>query len=149
MPGNHDGLLCQDDSCLACLHMRRCAGADAWGATPHAAAAEARRRLVEGIDARWVHVLCDSFVDLRLRNGRLLRVVGSPWTSYDTLGKEHLSHSHHWRPQGGLLFGGASLELPVERTVDWGGWWHAHWARIGTLLEDGPHESSILVTHTP
>lgn len=147
--GNHDGLLCEDDGCLACLHLRRCAGADAWGSTPRAAAAETRRRLLSGVDMRRVHVLCDSFVDLRLRNGWLLRVVGSPWTSYDVLGKEHLSHSHHWRPQGGLLFGGASLQLPEQRTVDWGGWWEAHWARIGAMLEGGPHDASLLVTHTP
>ena len=149
MPGNHDGLLCVDDDCLACHHMRRCAGAAAWGATPQEAAAETRRRLVDGVDARYVHVLCDSCVDLPLRNGRLLRVVGSPWTSYDVHGKEHLSRSHHWRPQGGLLFGGANLGLPEQRTVDWGCWWRDHWARIGALLEDGPHHASILVTLTP
>ena len=49
MPGNHDGLLCADDDCLACHHMRRCAGAAAWGATPQEAAAETRRRLVDGV----------------------------------------------------------------------------------------------------
>ena len=74
---------------------------------------------------------------VRLACGEVVRVVGSPWTSYDTKGKEHLSVSHHWRPEGGGLFGGATLGLREER-LDCGAWWERHWARVGGLLDAYP-----------
>lgn len=175
--GNHDGLLCADDECLACLHLRRCVGADRWGAEPSASAAEAQRQLRAGLspsESARFHLLRDGFVDIRLRGrhaaggdsggddgGAIVRVVGSPWTSYDTLGKEHLSFSHHWRPERGLIFGGESLSLPQSR-LDCEAWWRRHWARVGVLLDvrgsggagaggggTSTPAATILVTHAP
>jgi hypothetical protein len=164
--GNHDGLLCQDDACLACALFRfrgaeghtcrRGAAYATSGATPSASFAYNLEALLCGVSGRErVHVLCDSAVDVTLEgSGEILRVVGSPWTSYDTSGREHASCCHHWRPQGGGLFGGSHLGLREEH-FDCREWWVDHWGRVGELLDaprtpsGEPIAGSILVTHTP
>ena len=90
-------------------------------------------------------------------------MVASPWTNYDTNGKEHLSCSHHWRPQGGGIYGGehltAGLHLATNLAsfaeqsaweLDCEAWWEQHWERIGAQLRSAPEGSvSLLVTHSP
>ena len=156
--GNHDGLLCADEQCLACLHLRRCEGVDRWGKEPATSAAEAERRLIDGLsqsESERFHLLRDGFVDIHLRGrhaagggdgggggggggggdgGVTVRVVGSPWTSYDTKGREHLSFSHQWRPERGLIFGGKSLSLPQDH-LDCEAWWRNHWASVRKMLD--------------
>ena len=97
--GNHDGLLCADDECLACHseHLQRCeAGTDAhkgWLTCPSDAARCARDRLLEGLSPDRARVLTDEAWDFLSSHGVPVRVVGSPWTSYDTRGVEHISRS--------------------------------------------------------
>lgn len=144
--GNHDGLLCADDKCLAC-RVRH-------GRQPSAALRANLVQMLEGLPAGRVHVLFDQAADVQLANGHVVRVVGSPWTSYNTGGREHLSGSHFWRPEDGFVFGGATLGLPEER-LDCAEWWRQHWASIGSLLSAQSTQSgkaiatSVLVTHTP
>lgn len=96
----------------------------------------------------------DEAVDVSLPSGEVVRIVGSPWTQYDTRGVEHRSVSHQWRPAGGFIFGGRSLRI-AERRMDCADWWRRHWAQLGELLDanataDGvPLAASVLVTHTP
>ena len=134
--GNHDGLLCRDNKCLACAHIRDKRGHPLNGATPSEAGRNNVNAMIEGLPgAERVHVLYDEPVDVplaRSNNEMAVRVVGSPWTSYDTQGREHLSYSHHWRPEAGGIFGGATLQLYEER-MDCKAWWQDHWDRIGNL----------------
>ena len=163
--GNHDGLLCADDKCLACDYWRRDPSGRrgdtsevehsiGHGLRPPEAFAARVGRMLEGLPRERVHVLCDTHVDVHLvASGEVVRVVGSPWTTY-VVTKEHLSISHHWRPQNGFIFGGRNLQLPEERR-DWAEWWRDHWSVIGDLLEGEstasgePISASVLVTHTP
>ena len=122
--GNHDGLICSDDVCLACH--RKQAGRCEWGGCVdgcgwdgygwaqkpvswHAAAA--RSVLLDGIDQSRARVLHDSKWDIMTESGVLVRVVGSPWTCYDSKNKQHITGSHHWRPRGGTIYGGDKLPL--------------------------------------
>ncbi|EOD09467.1 hypothetical protein EMIHUDRAFT_448373, partial [Emiliania huxleyi CCMP1516] len=156
--GNHDGLLCRDADCLACARLARHdpAAARQGGEAPPLhdegrAAASRLRRLLSGLPGGRVHVLCDEAADLDLPCGAALRVVGSPWTSYDTGGKAHQSISHHWRPEGGFLFGGVQL----QQRLDCAAWWRRHWCRVGHLLSARETAGgrriagSLLCTHTP
>jgi len=159
--GNHDGLLCADDGCLACHRMPpwglgRCTGGrDRWRVSPSAAAAWARERLLEGVEER-ARVLTDEHWDFTTASGLPVRVVGSPWTSFDTHGKELLAPAHHWRPARGHVFGGRNLTqhmcegAAIEPSLDCGAWWRAHWGRIGGLLSGAPEGAvGVLLTHTP
>lgn len=159
--GNHDGLLCSDDQCLSCHHtlIGRCRdGHPSWGnRSPSESAALARERLKDGLES-WqrdrVHFLTDEAADIQLTNGVLCRVVGSPWTTYEVHGKEHLSISHHWRPQSGHIHGhrAATFGPLYNDQFDAQRHWEEHWRAIGALLEaeDLPEGSvSMLVTHSP
>ena len=165
--GNHDGLLCADDECLACHseHLQRCeAGTDAhkgWLTCPSDAARCARDRLLEGLSPDRARVLTDEAWDFLSSHGVPVRVVGSPWTSYDTRGVEHISRSHFWRPQSGFIYGGRTL-LPalcgggqgIQTDLNCDEFWREHWERIGAMLEAGNgaescNGCSILVTHAP
>ena len=78
--------------------------------TPSEAFTARKEFMLVGLPRERVHVLCDEHVDVTLSgSGEVVRVVGSPWTTYKTNGKEHLSISHHWRPQDGFIFGGRIL----------------------------------------
>ena len=173
--GNHDGLICSDDTCLACH--RKQVGRCEWGGcvdghgkpiercewdgfgwprlavSTHAAAA--RSVLLDGIDQSRARVLHDSKWDIVMQSGVLVRVVGSPWTCYDSKNKQHITGSHHWRPRGGTIYGGDKLPLTGGRTIhderNWEQWWRGHWAKIGAMLDGTAtdFDLSILVTHTP
>ena len=156
--GNHDGLLCSDDSCLACHHPRlhRCMDGEGWWQSPSDAACWARKLLLEGVADR-VAVLTDDHADFTAACGVPVRVVGSPWTTYSTHGKEHISPCHFWRPEDGQIFGGRQLLESLvgggagfEPRLDCDEWWRDHWRRIGQQLEGTPPGGvPLLVTHTP
>ena len=150
--GNHDGLLCRDDDCLACAHYTRHGQADrAW---PSHTYRDNMALMSDGLARERLHFLVDESVDVHLLSGEVVRIVGSPWTNYDTHGREHLSISHMWRPVGGGIFGGRNLGISEQR-IDCEDWWRQHWATIGDLLDatttaDGePIAASVLVTHSP
>ena len=173
--GNHDGLICSDDKCLACH--RKQVGRCEWGGcvdghgkpiercewdgygwprlTVSTHAAAARSVLLDGIDQSRARVLHDQKWDIVVQSGVLVRVVGSPWTCYDSKNKQHITGSHHWRPRGGTIYGGDKLPLTGGRTIhderNWEQWWRDHWAKIGAMLDGTAtdFDMSILVTHTP
>lgn len=154
--GNHDGLLCEDDHCLACLSKRlgRCCDGE-WRLAPSKAAHWAREILLSGVEER-VRVLTDDHWDFVCANGTPVRVVGSPWTSYDTKGKEHLTANHHWRPKDGFIFGGRNVSEGlcggrlIDERLNCDEWWRNHWGGIARQLSGVPEGGiSLLVTHTP
>ena len=67
--------------------------------------------LLDGIDQSRARVLHDTKWDIVVQSGVLVRVVGSPWTCYDSKNKQHITGSHHWRPRGGTIYGGDKLPL--------------------------------------
>ena len=108
--GNHDGLLCSDDRCVACTFRPSASSASSSRSVAPRRPSETSRAnvaaMLDGVPgARRVHVLDSESVDVRIASGELVRVVGSPWTSYDTDGKEHRSLCHAWRPKSGNTFG--------------------------------------------
>ena len=152
--GNHDGLLCCDDACLCCTYNRRCGGDSAGIHTPSQATSANLGVMLNGLaGADRVHLLSgDEAVDVVCKGGGVVRIVGSPWTNYDTQGKEHLSISHHWRPEGGFIFGGLGIR---KSHMDCGEWWRRHWCRVGELLSADRTPAGdaiaahVLVTHAP
>jgi hypothetical protein len=148
--GNHDGLLCSDDKCLACTY-RPARDANPAHRSPSEATRANVESMLEGLDSSRVHVLFDESADVRLQSGEIVRVAGSPWTAYETRGKEHRSFSHAWRPKDGFIFGPPESSVRLDCQL----WWRDHWEAIGKLLSaectDGGEliAASVLVTHTP
>ena len=142
--GNHDGLICSDDLCLACHRKQvgRCewggcvdgCGWDGygWAQKPvswHAAAA--RSVLLDGIDQSRARVLHDSKWDIMTESGVLVRVVAAAVDAYDSKNKQHV-----WQPPLAAarrtIYGGDKLPLTGGRTIhderNWEQWWRGQWA---------------------
>lgn len=71
--------------------------------------------------------MTDDHANFTAACGVPVRVVGSPWTTYRTHGKEHISPCHFWRPEDA---GRPDLwRAPAARIA--GGWWRRLRAKAG------------------